>query len=449
MKIIIFTLICILLSIELVYAHTENATFEALYNPSFNQNYSYTLILAGVVALISGIAIFMTGGTASPIVLSIGTWLGTATSGLSGVAATNYGLALLGGGSIASGGFGMLGGAALITAALTFTTDVIFDYTIDLAINEYKYNQLVEQSTNLPSLPLPINSTGTPAYEKAIQSLNDYDKRAPASSYNNKNILRKIINSITNEKNRNQINSDEILKNETFLSLIFFISNDFKAAKEHSFSAITLARSLNVKRTLPAFVFATSSLYSEHFDIDEITNNYFNYSVLAEPEHMLTPLLFSIYLDRLALRLNDETIELSVLDDVFYIMSSSVLKHKRVENYTTLLSRYFVRLKLEQQKIQILTTTSNKTIKESTKTLAVIKKSLLRYETLLSQSKNTLDNYIEVLDEKNRTQLSKFFKLWTSYSNDKERLNSLINKAENNQRCNSFLGYLRCLFKAS
>ena len=164
---------------------------------------------------------------------------------------------------------------------------------------------------------------------------------------------------------------------------------------------------------------------------------------------MLTPLLFSIYLDRLALRLNDETIELSVLDDVFYIMSSSVLKHKRVENYTTLLSRYFVRLKLEQQKIQILTTTSNKTIKESTKTLAVIKKSLLRYETLLSQSKNTLDNYIEVLDEKNRTQLSKFFKLWTSYSNDKERLNSLINKAENHQRCNSFLGYLRCLFKAS
>ncbi len=71
--------------------------------------------------------------------------------GLSGIAATNAGLALLGGGSIASGGFGIIGGTALLTAALSFGTDVVIDYTIGKAVSDYKYSNLVENSkTCLP-----------------------------------------------------------------------------------------------------------------------------------------------------------------------------------------------------------------------------------------------------------------------------------------------------------
>lgn len=47
----------------------------------------------------------------------IGGVLGSTLGGYSGAAATSYGLALLGGGSIASGGFGMLGGTAVVAAA--------------------------------------------------------------------------------------------------------------------------------------------------------------------------------------------------------------------------------------------------------------------------------------------------------------------------------------------
>ena len=43
---------------------------------------------------------------------AIGVW-----GGLSGAAATSHGLALLGGGSLAAGGFGMAGGTVVVTAA--------------------------------------------------------------------------------------------------------------------------------------------------------------------------------------------------------------------------------------------------------------------------------------------------------------------------------------------
>lgn len=47
----------------------------------------------------------------------LGGILGSAVGGYSGAAATSYGLAMLGGGSIAAGGFGMAGGAAVVAAA--------------------------------------------------------------------------------------------------------------------------------------------------------------------------------------------------------------------------------------------------------------------------------------------------------------------------------------------
>ncbi len=48
---------------------------------------------------------------------AIGGAIGSAVGGYSGAAATSYGLALLGGGSIAAGGFGMAGGMVVATAS--------------------------------------------------------------------------------------------------------------------------------------------------------------------------------------------------------------------------------------------------------------------------------------------------------------------------------------------
>jgi hypothetical protein len=65
----------------------------------------------GVTAALAAVS----GGAAT----GIGTFLGTHFLGLSGAAATSAGLALFGGGSLASGGFGMAGGLLLLHSSMT------------------------------------------------------------------------------------------------------------------------------------------------------------------------------------------------------------------------------------------------------------------------------------------------------------------------------------------
>ena len=87
-------IICFLLIYDTSYAATEYATFESFYKGSSSIGW----VIAGIVAILGAAIIFFTGGTASPIVVSIGSWIG-GTMGLSGIAASNAGLALLGGGT--------------------------------------------------------------------------------------------------------------------------------------------------------------------------------------------------------------------------------------------------------------------------------------------------------------------------------------------------------------
>lgn len=93
--------------------------------------------------------------------------------GYSGIAATNAGLALLGGGSIASGGTGIVGGAALLTAALTFGTDIVISYGTDKVLAEYNYSKFIEYKFDLKHLShptprrLPMSHMGHRAIELA------------------------------------------------------------------------------------------------------------------------------------------------------------------------------------------------------------------------------------------------------------------------------------------
>lgn len=67
------------------------------------------------IAILKGLAVGGVLGVAASMVAGpiIGAWIGE-LAGFSGAAATSYGLALLGGGSLASGGLGMAGGSALL-----------------------------------------------------------------------------------------------------------------------------------------------------------------------------------------------------------------------------------------------------------------------------------------------------------------------------------------------
>lgn len=75
-------------------------------------NLAKTTKLAGA-ALVAAGAMTGVGLMAAPL---IGGLVGTTIGGYSGAAATSYGLALLGGGSVASGGLGMAGGTAVVAA---------------------------------------------------------------------------------------------------------------------------------------------------------------------------------------------------------------------------------------------------------------------------------------------------------------------------------------------
>lgn len=118
-------------------AQTDLATFEILESDS-----KILWWLAFRLAIVGGGLLFFSGGTATPAVAGIGTWIG-GLMGLSGIAATNAGLALLGGGAIASGGFGVIGGATLLTAA--WTLELKLSLTMELTKRSWH--------TTIPSLP--------------------------------------------------------------------------------------------------------------------------------------------------------------------------------------------------------------------------------------------------------------------------------------------------------
>ncbi|MBA5249286.1 MAG: hypothetical protein FE834_07150 [Gammaproteobacteria bacterium] len=421
MRILIVLFIFLFVLPDTLYAATEYGTFESFYKESSVIGW----ILAGVVALISGAVIFFTGGTASPIVIGFGSWIG-GMMGLSGIAATNAGLALLGGGSIASGGFGIIGGTALLTAALSFGTDIVIDYTIGETVSAYKYSNLTEHSKKMKTLPLPMNDSGSDAYENAMEVLEGIDKESPIFSNNNQQVIHQAITAL--ETSKDIPDADEWVENNSLLSLLSFVSNDYVRAEEFSYLAIKSARDLGIKRTLPAFIYATSSLYREDFNFTSTTKHYFRYSILEEPENPLIPLLFSIYLDRMLLRFNDGFLDEKTLSNIFDIMQSSSIEKHRFLNYTILLSRYFIRLKLEQQKITSLSDSSNETIKNSPKTLSSVIDSLEKYDVLINGTNDVMRHFLALeLKSEDRIKAAEFHDgLLASYIQDKERLSTLI-----------------------
>ena len=361
----------------------ELATFESFY---VEESY-IGWIIAGIAAVVAGAVIFFTGGTASPIVIGVGTWIGE-MAGLSGVAATNYGLALLGGGSIASGGLGIAGGVAVVTAALSFSTDVVLDYTLGNVISQYSYNQFAKDSKNMPTLPIPQNESGTDGYSKSVEYLKkNINTKENLFSKRNRDILEYL---------KYQFNLDPLLgddlKERVLESYLYFVTNQYSEAKIKAMESIEYAREQEIRRTLPAFIYATSTLYDEDFYFYNITKNFFRYSVLAEPDNKFIPLMFAIYLDRVLYRMNDGKLNylaLNQLRDISFEIEDDDL---RTQSMVVVMMRYFIRIKIEQQKILSLTKTTNAIIKNSAKTLDIVKKSYIEYTNLIENIKVILDN---------------------------------------------------------
>ena len=159
-------LLAFLLAAAWLYADTAHALFEAeaTLGSFYDKSWSDMIIWGGVGLLVAaalGATVFFTGGAASPVVAPGAAALGTLIGkfmGLTGVAATNAGLALVGGGAIAAGGLGMAGGAAVITAAseVAVSAAVVAGEELYGSVKEQRetdalYARLVSHSSAIPS----------------------------------------------------------------------------------------------------------------------------------------------------------------------------------------------------------------------------------------------------------------------------------------------------------
>lgn len=425
---------------DLMASATEVATFGSFYQEGWSPNWW----LAALAAILAAGVIFFTGGTASPIVVSIGTWVG-GLMGFSGVAATNAGLALLGGGSIASGGFGMVGGAALLTAALSFGTDVVFDYGANQVKVAYDQKTFAEASTKMTQLPLPVNDFGPPSVKAAMQVLHQADPKKPLFFPQNQVALTSAIESLRVRMGAAQSDIDQI-RERSLLALLSYLKGDYSLARESASGAYSVALRSGHRATLPAFLFSVS----EFFETQPNTNqayNYFAYAVTNEQDSDLRPILFAAFLDRATYRMDDLAVPTTLLDRLYRLSLPFNFDQRKCAVQLGIVSRYFIQLKLAQQKIIALTGTRSETIKNHPQTLKDVQAAFRAYEELLPQSKWAIDSQqAEVTLEINKNvirtpkwqqqwleQIQQQLGLWQSYRDDSTRLATRIAELERYQ----------------
>ncbi len=405
--------ILLLIIINPVYGE-EAGTFANFYVES-NVFGWISIVLIGVSTVIAGAAILFSAGTASPVAVGIGSYIGT-LMGYSGVMATTAGLALL-------------GGATIITGALTFGTGIVVDYQITQ--NSYDQAQFLKHSKEMLTLPIPVNKNGSNLYENTLQILEQTDKESFYSS-NNQQIIQEAIYYIDKKIWSSFLNDEENIRINTLQSLLYMLVNDYTKAKKLANYAIKQARRIKIKRTLPAFIYAISSLYEQNVDIQKITRDYFSYAILAEADNRLIPLLFAIYMDRIMYRFNDSLANESHLRQLVNIADKKSIKTYAVANLTLIIVRYFTRLKLEQQVITSLS--QNIIIKDNPETLENIKKSFMAYTELLNGVFQISQSFLSLemnAEEKQKTE--EFLYLYNKYNDDKNRLENMIAELENYQ----------------
>lgn len=469
---------------------TAYALFEtkANFGSFYDKGWSEVLIWGGVGILVAaalGAAVFFTGGVASPIIapgaVSLGTLIGK-FMGLTGVAATNAGLALVGGGAIAAGGMGMAGGAAIITAAsgVAFEVAVIAGEEVYDSVKEQResdalYARLVNHSEGLITFPLPRSNSGSSAFKEAMSVLGGIDDAQPLSAGGNGQLLRQAISelrwspdvrqdalatlahidkgdplsSVRNQESAMEaveilLKSPEVadLRDAALLSLLYFVLHDYRKANHYAERAREIAQAEDpegyaTRITLPRFISATCSLYDSEVDYAAAISQ-FKSSILAEPEGKLVPLLFSIFLDRFTLRsMNDGYFDPQVFHETFEIMKSPSLEEFRLTNYIILLGRYLMHLENEKLKIRSLAGASDSTLRKHPKTLPYVNNALDAYRLLLHGASDVESNIIVLaLDELNEVQREAVAKLRGQYTRailEKEELALLVKDLEREQ----------------
>lgn len=421
------TLLCVVLL--MVSASALPADGIATFGSFYQQSLGVSWLWAGLAAAMVGILVFIGWPILGPAMTATVGTIGTAIGGLmglSGIAATNAGLALLGGGAIASGGFGIIGGTALLSAALTFSTEVTLDYALGAVINNYQANQFADASLKMMTLPLPVNTSGpasvraagdalqTPTIQhawKCVQSiLNKSYSLLPASGGTVHYVSGRFVPTdsqhddgglaaciAAQQKPPRQLVRDALAAMQTNLgplsgtdverenatyALLYFLDNNYSQAKRYASKAYKQGINSGGTPSLPAFVFAASLLYDNDPNLNDVIAK-FGYSLAVEPDNPLTPVMYSVLLDRLSYRLNDGAVGVDAIDRLATLAAKQPDDFRKLAIQQTLLAHALKQIKLSQQRVLSLTRSENRSVIENPRTLEVVEGSLNDYSNLL------------------------------------------------------------------
>ncbi len=364
----------------------DPASFESFY--ATDSSISWAWVAAG--ALVAGGVVLATGGTASPLVAGIGTWVGN-MMGLSGIAATNGGLALLGGGSLAAGGLGMAGGAA----AISFTMSLVGGAGLDMAVNRITEAQqqqmMADASARMTTLCPPVNGEGSDAYRAAFEIVNEFkicEESVDVDAEAFHSAVKEAIQVLKNRKTNEDI--DESVKEDTLLGLLYFIDNDYLRAYTMATLAIDQARSQGQDMGLAEYILAVSSLYRRTPNYPEITRKYLKNALLEDPKNPLMIQLLSIYTERSLLAVAAGKVPLAETSALLDVLGDPHLKTWQARVALILLPYYVDTARDLRRRLGDLENTVNPVLKKAPQTLARIKELRGEYEEILLSGKTLI-----------------------------------------------------------
>ena len=361
-------------------ASSEGATFESFYVPGLTIGFlGWAAIVVVTVATVAIVAI--SGGAASPVVASIGGYIGGAF-GLTGVAATNFGLALLGGGALSTGGFGMAGGIAVLTAALTFSGEVVFSYVIEGGIHHFESGRFEKDSRAMIKLP-PVRTADGPApYEKAMAILKGIDLKKCLDGEENEPILKKAL--VELEKDHDGLKDKDRCRVDGLRAIIYSQLNDYYSAAAAASKSIECGTASKVGVAVPLFIKALCVFAERDPNINNALEGDFKEAIRCEPKNKLIPMLYSIILDRFQYRYVDGAAsakDLEVFCDI--IDDKAVSVEVRDVVMTIIYARTVSLLKLDQQAIYGVGRTASNSLKENPRVKEDLEKHLHCYEVLV------------------------------------------------------------------
>lgn len=362
----------------------DYATFESFYSSGGLGFWDWTFIIGGTI-LVAGITFFTFGGGAAAApawMATVGGWIGS-TVGLSGIAAANFGLALLGGGSIAAGGLGVAGGVSLLSAIMSFGVDYAITYSADVATETWSHNQFVAANKEMLTLPIPRNEKGGKAYKAAVEYLNEnFKSDLNFTDPDNQSVIV-AAKGILEEKMSEEKDKDYRLKNDVLLALFQLQTNDYLSAWATALNATAEAKAIKEDDSLPSFICGLAALSDPNRSIDNGIMDNLRHAYTLEPKNKLIPIMTGCCMDRIMYRYHYGKISSEHLKDFFKIITDEKLNDEMAaESLNIFLTRCLIELKRTKQDFYIIA--NNESLMGDKDVVAELEKRYERHVNLIS-----------------------------------------------------------------